>query len=398
MRNLWILTAAQAFGACGTIVLVTFGGIVGARIAPSPALATLPLALTVLGVALGTLPAAIAMRYLGRKPLFVGSTVVGALAALGAAWATANADFALFCAAGVVIGMTQAVVMQYRFAATEYARLERAGHAVGMVMVGTLAAAVIGPELGDRARLLGGWPEFTGSFIALAGLLLAGGVTLTWLGAPLARSTSTEGPERPLRVVAAQPAFVIAVLAGITSFAVMSFVMTATPISMHVHDGMSVTETRQVITAHLIGMYAPSLASGWLTRVVGLSRMMLGGVAAMAGCVLIAAYVGHDFTHYLAGLVLLGLGWNLLFVAGTTLLTQTYSPAERFKAQGLNDFATFGAQAAASLLAGTAIEALGWARLNLAGLPLLAAMAAAALWLAARQRGARRGAVEPTTL
>ena len=323
MRNVWILSAAQAFGACGTIVLVTFGGIVGARIAPSPALATLPIACAVLGVALGTLPAAFAMRRLGRKPLFVGSTAIGAAAALGAAWATANADFVLFCAASLVIGMAQAVVMQYRFAATEHAPLERAGHAVGLVMVGTLAAAVIGPELGDRARLLGGWPEFTGSFVALAGLLLAGGVTLLWLGRPLAHGSSTDGPERPLRVVAAQPAFVIAVLAGVTSFAVMSFVMTATPISMHVHDGMSVTETRQVITAHLLAMYAPSLASGWLTRVVGLGGMMLGGAAAMAGCVLIAAQVGHELEHYLAALVLLGLGWNLLFVAGTTLLTQT---------------------------------------------------------------------------
>lgn len=389
MRNVWILAAAQAFGACGTIVLVTFGGIVGARIAPSPSLATLPLALAVLGVALGTLPAAFLMRRFGRKPIFIGSTLLGTLAALGAAWATAHGLFAVFGLASLALGMSQAVVMQYRFAATEHVPEDLAGRAVGIVMVGTLAAAALGPELGDRARLAGGWPEFTGSFVALAVLLLAGGATLALLGAPLARATAANGPERPLRVVAAQPLFVIAVLAGVTSFAVMSFVMTATPLSMHVHDGMSVTATRQVITLHLIGMYAPSLASGWLTRVVGLAGMMAAGVASMAACVLIAAQVGHELAHYLLGLALLGVGWNLLFVAGTTLLTRTYTPAERFKAQGLNDFATFGAQAAASLLAGPAIATLGWAWLNLASLPLLAAMALAVLVFAARERAAR---------
>jgi MFS family permease len=139
-------------------------------------------------------------------------------------------------------------------------------------------------------------------------------------------------------------------------------------------------------------MYAPSLVSGWLTRVLGLRRMMLLGVAAMGLCVAIAVAVGQQFAHYLAALALLGLGWNLLFVAATTLLTRTYSSAERFKAQGLNDFVTFGAQAAMSLLAGSAIETLGWAGLNLAGLPLLIAMTAAILWLAGRERAAAHAA------
>jgi MFS family permease len=186
--------------------------------------------------------------------------------------------------------------------------------------------------------------------------------------------------------VALQPAFVVAVLAGVSSYAVMSFIMTATPISMHVHDGLTVTATRQVISSHLVAMYVPSLLSGWLTRVLGLKRMMLLGVTAMAACVGIAAVVGHEFVHYLAGLVLLGLGWNLLFVAGTTLLTRTYTVAERFKAQALNDFITFGTQAVMSLLAGSAIEAFGWRGLNIAGLPLLVLMAVAIVWLTVRER------------
>jgi MFS family permease len=394
VRNVLILALAQVFGACGTIVIVTFGGIVGARIAPSATLATLPMALTVVGVALATVPATLAMRRFGRKPTFVASALLSAVAALVGAWATAHGQFALFCAVGLLIGGSQAVVMQYRFAATEYAPLDQAGRAVGMVMVATLVAAVIGPELGDRARLAGGWPEFTGSFLALAGLSSLGALTLAWLGPAELRSVAQAASERRLRVVAAQPEFIVAVLAGITSSAVMTFIMTATPISMHVHDGMTVTATRQVITAHLVAMYAPSLISGWLTRVLGLKRMMLLGVATIGACVA-AAVVGRELVHYLAALVLLGLGWNLLFVAGTTLLTRTYTPAERFKAQGLNDFIVFAAQAVMSLLAGTAIAAAGWVGLNLVALPMLVAMGAAVAWLAARERTATPHAPSP---
>jgi len=375
-------------------VLVTFGAIVGARIAPSPALATLPMALTVTGVALATLPAAAAMRRFGRKPVFISSAMFGSCAALVAAWATAHGLFVLFCVTGLAIGAAQAVVMQYRFAATEYAPLEQAGRAVGIVMLGTLVAAVIGPVIADRVRLLGGWPEFTGSYVALAVLLSLGGIVVASLGAPRVRTVVETTGERPLRQVAAQPAFVVAVLAGVSSYAVMSFIMTATPISMHVHDGLTVTATRQVISSHLLAMYAPSLVSGWLTRVLGLKRMMLLGVAAMASCVGIASIVGHEFVHYLTALVLLGLGWNLLFVAGTTLLTRTYTAAERFKAQALNDFTVFGTQALMSLLAGSAIEAFGWRGLNLAGLPLLAVMALALLWLTARERRGERVVVQ----
>lgn len=386
MRNVWILTAAQAFAACGTIVLVTFGGIIGTRIAPTPALATLPLSIAILGVALTTIPAALLMQRFGRKPVLVAASLVGTGAAVLAAWATAHSQFALFCLAGFLIGTNQAFALQYRFAATEYVGPESAGRAVGLVMLGTLLAAVLGPELGDRGRLLGGWVEFTGSFLVLAALFALGGLTLLALGPPLARATHAGKAPRPLRVITAQPAFRVAVLASVSSYAVMSFIMTATPISMHVLDGHSVSETKRVISAHLLAMYAPSLASGWLTRTLGLKPMMVLGVACMAVCVLIAAVLGHHFVHYLWGLTLLGVGWNLLFVAGTTMLTHTYSAAERFHVQGVNDFATFGSQAVVSLLAGTAIHTLGWAWVNLVSLPLLALMLAAVAWLDVAER------------
>lgn len=373
-KNVWILTAAQAFSGCGTIMLVAFGGIVGTRIAPSAALSTLPLSLSILGVATASLPAALLMQRIGRRPAFVGSALVAACAALLCAWAVAHGNFALLCLAGFGLGCNMAFVQQYRFAATEYVDVSQSGQAVATVILGTLVAAIAAPTIGTAARNLGGWPEFTGSYVVLSGLcLIAAAILLRLEDAPI-RATTHGETGRPLRDIARQPAFRLAVLAGIASYAVMSFIMTATPISMHVHDGFSSGETTSVITAHLLGMYLPSLATPTLQRLLGVRGMMITGLVAMALCILISAVIGHAFAHYFIGLVLLGLGWNLLFVAGTQLLTTTYAPSERFRAQGCNDLAVFGSQAVASLLAGTAMETIGWQALNVASLPLLLAV------------------------
>jgi predicted MFS family arabinose efflux permease len=379
MRNVWILALAQALTGCGTIVLVAFGGIVGTRLASSPALATLPLSLAIVGVAATSIPAALAMQRWGRKRAFLASAAFAAAASLVCAAAVARADFALLCVGGAMLGANMAFVQQYRFAATEYVALEHAGRAISTVMLGTLVAAVLAPELGDRARLLGGWPEFTGSFVALSGVCVVGLAVLALLEPAHAHEAAAARPARPLATIARQPGYRVAVLCSVAGYAVMSFIMTATPISMHVLDGMDVAASKQVITAHLLGMYLPSLASGWLIDRLGLPRMMYAGLGCMGACVAIAAVVGHHFVHYLVGLVLLGVGWNLLFVAGSTLLTRSYTASERFRAQGLHDFATFGTQALASLLAGASIHALGWTVLNLASVPLLL-VAAAAIW------------------
>jgi predicted MFS family arabinose efflux permease len=359
-------------------MLVAFGGIIGTQIAPHPALATLPLSLSILGVAAMSLPAALLMQRIGRRRAFVGSACLAVVAALLCAWSVAAGSFPGFCVAGALLGCNMAFVQQYRFAAVEYAAADRAGQAVATVLLGTLAAAIIAPSLGTAARHLGGWPEYTGSYVVLAVICAAGALLLTRLpdSAPL-RAEDSQGPARPLREIAGQPDFQLAVAAGIAGYAVMSFIMTATPISMHVHDGFSSGETTGVITAHLLAMYLPSLASPWLIQRLGIAGMMRWGIAAMLACIVISALVGHQFVHYVSGLVLLGLGWNLLFVAGTTLLTTTYGPRERFRAQGGNDLAVFGSQGMASLLAGTAIETIGWQALNLASAPLLAVV----LWL-----------------
>ena len=388
MRNVWTLTVAQAFAGCSTSMLVAFGGIIGATLAPNPSIATLPWSITTVGMAVASLPAALLMQRIGRRPAFVGSALLAALAALVFAWGIAQHSFVALCSAGFFFGLNSAFVQQYRFAATEFLAPSLASRAIATVMLGTLAAAVVGPAVGVAVRNLGGWPEFTGSFIVLSALLVVAALILTALDEPSAHVAKPNERGRSLRVIAAQPQYLTAVVAGVAAYASMSFVMTATPISMHLHDHISNDRTSLVISSHLLAMYLPSLASGWLATRLTARAMLLIGVAAMSSCILISTVIGHQFGHYLAGLVLLGFGWNFMFIAATTLLTKTYTSAERFRAQGSNDLAIFGSQALASLLAGVAIERIGWQALNAAILPLLVAATVAAYRLRPSARGA----------
>jgi len=388
MRNVYLLAAAQALAASGTFAIVLLGGILGAELAPRPEWATLPVSMGILGVAATTIPAALLMQRIGRKRTFILGAVLAGLSSLGVAWAVEQHDFAIFCAAIFVMGANLACVHQYRFAAIEYLEPERAGIAVSIVMCGMLLAAVGGPQFALAAR---GWlmhSEYSGSFLAVSLLYVGAVILLTRLGAPRVHVALSHEPARPLSRIARHPAFVVAVLGGISGYAVMSFIMTATPLSMHVVDGLSVEATTWVIQSHLLAMFVPSLASGWLVTHVGVKPMMALGVILMSLCITISALGSHHVMHYWWGLVLLGAGWNLLFVAGTTLLTTTYRPSERFGAQGVNDFAVFGSQAIASLLAGPAIQHLGWKTLNLASTPLLIAMVIGLLALYRRETAA----------
>lgn len=385
MKNIYILTAAQALAGCSTIMLVAFGGIAGARIAPFPEIATLPLSLSILSMAATSLPAALLMQRIGRRRGFVGSACASAIAACICAFAIGTNNFALLCLAGALLGANMAFVQQYRFAATEFVAAEHAGRAVATVLLGTLAAAVIGPTIGQAVRNFGDWPEYTASYLALAAFCLGAAVVLTNLENPPITHTTTATGGRPLAKILQQPAFLLAVATAVTANAVMSFIMTATPISMHEHDGFSGGDTSLVITAHLIGMYLPSLFTPVVIRFLGLRSMVLCGTATMVVCVAIAAWLGRHFVHYFWALTLLGVGWNLMFVAATTQLTKTYSPEERFRAQGFNDLAVFGTQGLASLAAGAAIQGVGWENVNLLTLPLLGLLALALLIFSQRE-------------
>jgi MFS family permease len=390
VRNVYVLATAQAFSAAGMMTVFLLGAIVGSKLAPMPELATLPVSLTVVGLAATAIPAALLMERIGRRAAFVASSLVAALAALAVAWAIVQASFLLLCAATLVLGANLAFQQQQRFAAAESVPPARVSQAVSIVMIGTLVAAAVGPQIALALRDLVPGHEYAGSFVGVAALCVAAALVLTRCdpGLPPPRSGGS-GEGRPIGAVARQPMFLVAVAAAVVSYAVMSFIMTATPISMHVHDHHSDTDTAWVIQSHLLAMYGPSLFSGRLIGRIGVRAGMTAGLALMFACVAIAS-AGHDLMHYWWGLVLLGVGWNLLFVAGTALLTTTYEPAERFRAQAVNEFSVFGTQALASLLAGPAIHLLGWQALNLATLVPLALFAVALLaWPAQRSRNSR---------
>jgi predicted MFS family arabinose efflux permease len=313
------------------------------------------------------------------------------VAALAVAWAVVQSSFALLCAAAIVLGANLAFQQQQRFAAAESVPPAQASRAISTVMIGTLAAAAVGPQLALALKNLVPGHEYAGSFVGVAALCVAAALVLTRYqpGLPQTHAADRGDAGRPLADVVRQPMFVVAVAAAVISYAVMSFIMTATPISMHVHDHHSDTDTAWVIQSHLLAMYGPSLFSGRLIGRIGVRAGMTAGVALMFACVAIAS-AGHDLMHYWWGLVLLGVGWNLLFVAGTALLTTTYAPAERFRAQAVNEFSVFGTQALASLLAGPALHLLGWRTLNLATLVPLVLFALALLaWPAQRSRNSR---------
>lgn len=394
MRNVYLLAAAQALAASGMFVVVLLGGILGAALTPRPEWATLPVTMAILGVATTTVPAALLMGRIGRKRTFMLGAGLAGLSALVVAWAVARQDFTMFCLAIFLMGANMACVHQYRFAAVEYLPPERAGIVVSIVMCGMLVAAFAGPQLALAASHWVRGSEYSGSFVAVALLFAMAMLLLSRLRPPVLSEASAGETARPLAVIVRQPAFLVAVLAGVSGYAVMSFIMTATPLSMHVVDGFGVEDTKQVIQGHLLAMFAPSLLSGWLITRLGVTRMMTLGVLLMGLAIGISVLGSRQFTHYWWGLALLGCGWNLLYVSGTTMLTTTYHAAERFAAQAVNEFTVFGSQALASILAGPAIQHLGWKALNLASAPILVVMLAALLALLAL-RG-RRTAVDLT--
>lgn len=374
-RNVALLAGAMALGLSGAPVIVLLGGILGADLAPSPALATLPVAVMVTGVAFFTVPAALIMKGIGRKGGFMASSLTAAAGSALGIYAIAKGSFLLFCLTAFFIGANLAFVQQYRFAAAESVEGKAVGRAVSYVLLGGIAAAFLGPELAKMTRGLLPYGLYSGSFAALTCLYVLCTAVLGLYREPPPPGKEGQGEERPLGEVVRQPLYLAAVMAGLTAFGVMSFIMTATPVSMHVIDDFSIDETAWVIQSHVMAMYIPSLFTGGLVDRFGLTRIMTAGTLLMAACTAVAL-VDRHFMHYWTGLVLLGVGWNFLFVGGTTLLTRTYRPAERFRAQAVNDFVVFGFQAFASLTAGTVIFRAGWEALNALSLPLLGVMLA----------------------
>jgi MFS family permease len=375
LRNVVILAVAQMLGSSGLTVVVILGGIVAATLAPKASWATVPISIAIVATALTTVPAAFLMRRVGRRAGFMIGAGVGALGGLVASAAIVRADFVLFCVAAVLLGGSMAFTQQYRFAAAESVEPERVSRAISYVLIGGLGAALVNPQVALAARWWIPKVEYAGSFIAVSVLYVATIIVLSRLQLPApAPEDRASAPRGKLEL---GPQLRMAVFAGACAYAVMSFLMTAAPISMHSVDDHGVEATTWVVQSHILAMFLPSLFTGHLVGKFGERFMMMAGGVLLVACVVLSAQ-GRHFMHYWSGMVLLGLGWNLLFVAGTTLLARSVQGVDRHRVQALNDFTVFGSQACASLLAGLALQYVGWTVMNLATLPLLAGIIFAA--------------------
>ena len=370
-RNLVILILCQLISSTGAFVVIALGGIIGSELAENKTLATLPVSLMVVVTALTTVPASLFMKRVGRKKGSAIASLSAAAAVLLAAYALSLQSFLAFIVAGALFGINMAFTQQYRYAAAESVEPAFASRAISLVLVGAIGGALIGPELVTGLQHAVPEVEYLGTLIVVAALYAIQALLFVTLG-PM-RGEDDEAQSRLARSLAEitrQPVFLMAVFGGTASYGVMTFVMTATPLSMHVHDGYSLEVMTDVIRAHVLGMYVPSLFTGFLIERFGTVKVMsAGALALLAACAV--GYQGKEVVHYWYALVLLGVGWNFLYVGGTAMLTYTYSMSERFKAQAVNEFCVFGTSAAGSFLAGTIIHLYGWYALVTIPIPLL---------------------------
>jgi MFS family permease len=371
LRNLILLVCTQLISATGSIVFVTLGGLIGTSLSSNPAWATVPLSMMVLATALTTIPAAMLMKRIGRRRGFALASCSAIVAVLTASLALYKSSFELFLVATMLFGINLAFTQQYRYAAAESVAAKYVPRAISLVLVGSIGGALVGPEIVTRGYALINEVPFAGSMVVLAVLYLVQATLFLFLDKTRAESSADPDESgRPLAVVIRQPVFVVAVLGGIAGYGLMTLVMTATPLSMNVNDGYSLGTTAKVIQAHVLAMYVPSLVSGFLIERFGVVSMMFAGAVALLATSIIGLQ-GHTVLHYWWALVLLGVGWNFLYVGATTMLTYTYSIAERYRTQGIYEFMVFGASATASLLAGTVMHYFGWFRLMLIPIPVL---------------------------
>ena len=369
--NVRLFVLCQALTMSVPAFVIFAGGIVGRQLAPDPAYATLPVALFMFGSAGSILPLVLAMQRFGRKSIFLFASTISCLGGVLALVALSGERFALYSGALVLMGIGLAAGQQYRFAAMESVAIEQAAGAASRVLLGGLVAAFLGPQLvawGERLLPV----PFLGSFALLLALMVAATVALCWYREPprSVGDAAAMAPARPLGAILRQPAVVAAILAGAAGFTVMSLVMTATPLHMHVVNGHSLDTTKWVLQSHIAAMFAPALLVPWLVRRIAVSGLLALGLAAMAG-VLVTVFAHFAFANYWGALVLLGLGWNFLFLGGTTLLAGHYRPAEAFRVQAVNDVTLFGLQALAALGAGWLLDVAGWQPLLLCAVPFL---------------------------
>lgn len=379
-RNILVLAMAQTLGGSSGPIVISLGGLVGQELSTDPAIVTLPVSLYNLGLALGTLPAAFIMRRFGRRSGYLlgaaTGLVAGLIAALGIYWAS----FWVFSLGTFVGGFYASYVQSYRFAAADGVSGPLKGVAISSVMVGGLAAAILGPQLVIWTRESIPDVPYAGSFLSQAALALLAIPVLLLLRSPERSGTpqAQKSGGRPLSEILRSPRYILAVAAGVVSYGLMTFVMTAAPVAM-VHMGHSVGNAALGIQWHVLAMFGPSFITGRLMARFGKERVTALGLA-IIGVSAMVALSGTEIVQFWVSLTLLGIGWNFGFLGATAMVTDCHSPEERSKVQGTNDFIVFGIVALASFSSGALLTSSGWAALNWLVFPAVALILVPLIW------------------
>ncbi len=385
-RNVALLAACQALMMTGTSLVATVSALVGHQLAEDKALATVPLALQFVATMLSTIPASMLMKRIGRRAGFSVGAAIGMLGAATSAWGIYLGDFWLFAVGGLPLGVFNGFGQFYRFAAADAAVPQERARAISYVLAGGVVAAIAGPELANASRDWLAPAFFAGGFLGIFGLQVAALVLLQFLTIPRPSAADRAAPGRSIGVIARNPTFRVAVLSGAVAYFSMNYLMVSAPLGM-LACGHDFAATKLVMQLHVLGMFVPSFFTGTLIKRFGLLEIMLAGAALLL--MSIAVYgSGQSETHFQVALLLLGVGWNFLYVGASALLTEIAEPADRNKIQAANDFLVFGLVSVSAWSSGALHEWIGWQTANLVAVPPILLATLALLWLRARRRAA----------
>ena len=369
-KNLFILTVSQIFSFTAAPVTVFLSGIIGSQISSIKSLSTLPMSISVVGIAIGAIVATKTMSLIGRKYSFISASIGNTLFSILAAYSIFYQNFNLFCFANFFIGIGMAFTHQYRFAAAESVEKDKAPKAISIILFGGIISAFLGPSLANYSKDLINENLYVGSYLALALLTFVPAFLFLFYESKTKVVNNLQYSGRSYIELISQPRFIQAVAASAFGYAIMTFLMTATPLSMHVMEKMSLSKTSIVIQFHVASMFLPSLMTGYLIKKFGHSNIIYAGLF-LYSITLAASIFDQSFINYIIALIFLGLGWNFLFISGTSLLVLTYREEEKFKAQGLNDFVVYSIHAIGSLSAGIFITLTSWKTMNLSCIPFM---------------------------
>ena len=363
-KNLWLLILSQIFAFTAAPVTVFLSGIIGSQFSPVKFLATLPMALSIIGIAIFAIFAAKIMSLIGRRAGFIFASIGTSLSSLLAAYSIICESFILFNLACFLLGAGVAFSHQYRFAAVETVKKDMAPKAISIILLAGIGSAFIGPNAANLSKEIISDHLYAGSYIVLALLTLTSTIFLFFYKDGHKKNNVNKKISRSYFELISQPRFLQALIASAFAYAVMTFLMTATPISMHIMEKISLTKTGIVIQLHIAARFLPSLITGNLIRKFGHSKIMYMGVF-LFSITILTSFFEQNFINFLIALIFLGFGWNFLFISGTSLLVLSYRENEKFKAQGFNDLIVYSIQATASLSAGVFLTFTSWKIMNL---------------------------------